>query len=196
MTDKVPTGDLDRLRRLNVEVWQRQHARRERSDPVKWAYPGEHHLVDTGGRGWVAVAILIVLALLAAGWTGRAQAQTVGVNLIALHERGGYQWFTPGVYVLTDAPVAGLNTLGVFRNSLGRTSVQPGRTWRSEPFSVLGVPVHDLALTVGGVTGYPHAKISPLVIPSIRIGKVRAMWLERKPDEPNASRAIAFSVEF
>jgi hypothetical protein len=141
----------------------------------------------------------LLLGLMA---VGAAQAQTVGVNLLSLHERGGYNSFTPGVYVLADRPIIGLNTAGILRNSLGRASVQLGRTWSSPAFTVLGVPFHDVSLSAGGITGYPGATVQPFAIPSFRISGLRTMLIPRKPKahdepgQPKASRAVSFSLEF
>lgn len=190
---RITNGDQLASERLTIELWQRQHACRDSTSPTAWAYPGTRYKAPDRSSRWVWLAVVVVLCLLVAG---AAKAQTIGLNILSLHERGGYRAATPGVYVILPEPVLGLNTAGILRNSIGRTSVQLGRTWTSQPFAVFGLPVHDAAVSVGGISGYPHATVSPYIVPSVRIGKVRAMWLERKPDEPNSSRALHFALEF
>lgn len=184
MSNKVPTGDLDRLRRLNIEVWQRQHARRERHDPVRWAYPGEHHKCETGGHGWVWVAVLIVLALLAAGWSGRAEAQTVGLNVATAHDQGGYRSDTPGIYYRA---ASGLGA-GILSNSYGRTGVHAFKTWslgRAGPLY--------FSATAGGITGYERAPVVFMGALTMRIGEHHAFHLL---PNPVGSSAINYSLEF
>jgi len=50
-------------------------------------------------------------------------------------------------------------TVGAFRNSIGRNSGYAGWTWQAGPFG----------LTAGAITGYPRAKVLPLLVPSYRL---------------------------
>ena len=64
---------------------------------------------------------------------------------------------TPGVYLRT---AAGL-TLGHYRNSHGLPSTYAGWTWSTAD--------GRWAITAGAVTGYPRARVSPLLVPSLRV---------------------------
>lgn len=89
-----------------------------------------------------------------------AQCATVGVHLGTAHF-GQYgktmSSENPGIYIED-----GGYTAGIYRNSYSKPSTYAGYTgrWAS------GM----LSLTAGVVTGYPRAVISPLLVPSIRIG--------------------------
>lgn len=65
----------------------------------------------------------------------------------------------PGLYVLFDNRVA----VGTFYNSLRRQSAYVGY---NVPLATYG-PI-KFGILVGGITGYPLAKVAPLVLPSAR----------------------------
>lgn len=182
MADKIPTGEQDYRRRIAIEVWQRQHARREYKDPVKWSYPGEHHKCEDRAHGWVWAAVVIICTLLAAGLSKRAEAQAVGVNLVTAHSTAGYRVWTPGAYVRTEGGV----TAGVLRNSEGGTSVHLSRTWRAE---VVGLP---LDLQAGAITGYRRAPVVPLATASILLADHHRLVLIPGP----RCVALHYALEF
>ena len=65
---------------------------------------------------------------------------------------------TPGAYVRWGSGL----TLGHYFNSERRPSLYAGQTFEHGPFAV----------TVGAITGYRRAYVLPLVVPSVRIGRV------------------------
>lgn len=98
---------------------------------------------------------MITLAL------GAAEALIVGLHIATAHVASAtasdMHAFNPGVYVRTPAGLTG----GLYRNSEGRTSAYAGWTWTTDD--------GRWALTAGAVTGYDHARLSALVVPSVRI---------------------------
>lgn len=90
-----------------------------------------------------------------------AEALVIGLHLATAHFAGAsaseMQAVTPGIYVRA---ASGL-TAGAYRNSDGRGSVYAGWTWATAN--------GRWAITAGAVTGYPHARLSPLVVPSMRL---------------------------
>lgn len=96
---------------------------------------------------------------------------------------------TPGVYLRTTAGL----TLGAYRNSHDRGSSYAGWTWSTTD--------GRWSITAGAVTGYPRAKVSPLLAPSGRfpLGAVAPDWAARlaylpKPHSDGA-HALHLSVE-
>ena len=89
-----------------------------------------------------AVRVRTAAAVALMACAAAAHAQTIGVHLVSVHvpARDYLQSFNPGIYVRTESGL----TAGVYRNSLGRTSVYAGFTIDSGRFS----------LTVGATTGY------------------------------------------
>ena len=89
-----------------------------------------------------------------------AQCGTVGIHLGTAHF-GQYgksmNGENPGLYIDIDGYTAGL-----YRNSYSKPSAYAGYTVRWAN----GM----LSLTAGAVTGYPRAAISPLLVPSVRVG--------------------------
>lgn len=147
-----------------------------------------------------------LLALLLA--SGAAQAQTtIGLHLASHHfEQRDYQRnFNPGIYVRTEDGW----TAGVYRNTLGRTSVYGGYTIGDQ-----------VALTVGVVSGYQirhewapplpggqcsngpppcyrelgtsHHALNLMVAPSVRLGPARVSFI---PGLGNASSVLHLSIE-
>ena len=91
---------------------------------------------------------------------------------------------TPGVYLRT---AAGL-TLGAFRNSHERGSAYAAWTWTTAD--------GRWSITAGGVTGYPSAKLSPLLAPSLRIGlgALAPNWAARITLLPKARTDGAYGI--
>lgn len=132
------------------------------------------------------IAIAFVFALLLCFVFGTVHAQTIGLHLASIHApaRDFHRNTNPGVYVITDNGL----TFGVYRNTLGRTSVYAGVTIDSGPFSLTvgattgyqkraehgkcydGVP--DLGLGCDNVMGVSNGVLLPVVSPSIRLPAV------------------------
>ena len=93
-------------------------------------------------------------------------ALAIGMHIGTYHfdRSRGYNEVNPGAYVVCDRVTA-----GVYRNSLRKPSFYAGYTFER----LLG-PVD---LTVGGVTGYPRAKLMPLLVPSVKLGHARLSLL-------------------
>lgn len=104
------------------------------------------------GKTLEAVALLLVLVMLFGASCARADAWTLGVHAVSVHNQSGYETLTPGLYA--RAP-SGL-TFGAYRNSHARVSAYVGHTWERNGF----------ALTLGAVTGYERAKVLPMIVPS------------------------------
>ncbi|MBQ0934627.1 hypothetical protein [Ideonella paludis] len=89
-------------------------------------------------------------------------AMTLGLHLFTAHVGGDaaaehLQPVNPGIYFRAESGA----TVGAYRNSYGRASAYAGMTWQTSD--------GRFALTVGGVTGYPAAKVLPVVSPSVRL---------------------------
>lgn len=92
----------------------------------------------------------------------------VGLHLATAHVGGaGLESVTPGVYVRMPSGI----TAGAYRNSHGHGSAYLGMTWTTSD--------GRWSITAGGVTGYPRAKVSPLVIPSLRMPVASTPWAVR-----------------
>ncbi|MET0334276.1 MAG: hypothetical protein ABW190_08380 [Rhizobacter sp.] len=84
-----------------------------------------------------------------------AQANTIGLHLVSYHApEKRYNNVNPGIYYRTTEGW----TAGIYRNSLSRTSVYAGYTWK---FGALDV-------TTAGVSGYFHT-VQPLLVPSVSL---------------------------
>jgi hypothetical protein len=100
---------------------------------------------------------LLSLTFLAASmWAAPcAKAQTIGLHLVSHHAPAKiYNNTNPGVYYRTPEGW----TAGIYSNSLSRTSVYAGYTWKFGAFDV----------TTAAVTGYFHT-VQPLLVPSISL---------------------------
>lgn len=104
------------------------------------------------------MSYLIRIALLALAVTATAPnalAGTIGFHVASHHAPAkNYNNSNPGIYYRHTEGW----TAGVYRNSLRKTSVYAGYTWK---FGVLDV-------TTAGVTGY-FDKVQPLLVPSISL---------------------------
>ena len=119
---------------------------------------------------------------------GRAQAaDTVGLHLVSVHSRPGFQAANPGIYLKRDDGLTG----GVLRNSYGRTSAYAGWTFETSD--------QRFAVTVGAITGYPARSVSLLVAPSVRValapGWGARLALLPKPPIPGGAAALHLSLE-
>lgn len=115
----------------------------------------------------ITIATAAIAALSACIITGNARAQPINVpapSIVGLHlhsahiQQPTHSRFnddTTGMYAMWANGV----TVGAFRNSMRMQSVYAGWTWQGE----------YAAITFGGITGYPEARVLPLVIPSIRL---------------------------
>ena len=118
-----------------------------------------------------------------------AQAQTVGVHTISAHEHGGFSNVDPGLYIRQDSGW----TYGAYRNSHRRGSMYFGKTWETPEWHSL-----SLAVTAGGVTGYPAGAVTPLFVPSVayHFGKSAIrIGLIPKPPYQGSSAAVHLMIE-
>lgn len=124
---------------------------------------------------------------------GAAEALIVGLHIATAHfaspVASDMQAFNPGIYLRTPAGLTG----GLYRNSEARMSLYGGWTWTTAD--------RRWALTAGAVTGYAHARLSLLVVPSVRfdLGRASDGWSGRlaglpKPHSDGAA-GIHFSIE-
>lgn len=104
----------------------------------------------------IVVAAISAASVLAA----RAEAQTLGVNLVTAHTTPGYRVWTPGLYLRSDAGL----TAGILRNSEGSWGVHAGKMWHTQ---AMGLPID---LQAGLITGYKRAPVLPLATASILLG--------------------------
>lgn len=115
-------------------------------------------------------------------------ACVIGLHLASAHRGGGYEAGTIGLYA--RAPT-GL-TFGLLRNSERRLSGYAG--WTMETHG------RDMAVTLGVITGYSSAPISPMLVPSVRIALGQG-WAVRlayvpKPRTPRGSDALHLTIEW
>ena len=130
-----------------------------------------------------AVPILALVFLASA----RAEPCQVGLHMISIHQKSGFDTVTLGGYVTLENGA----TAGALQNSEGRLSVYAGRTWQTRDTR--------WALTVGGITGYRGSVVTPLVIPSVRLGLWQDVSLRiaaiPKPPGSGGSAAVHFALE-
>lgn len=85
----------------------------------------------------------------------------LGLHLATAHfgapSNSDLQSATPGVYLRTEAGL----TLGAYANSHGRRSAYAAWTFSTTD--------GRWSITAGAVTGYPRARVSPLLVPSVRL---------------------------
>ncbi len=99
-----------------------------------------------------------------------ADAIIIGLHLATAHfgaAAAGLESVTPGIYLRTPGGI----TAGAYRNSHGLASVYAGMTWTTAD--------GRWSITAGGVTGYPRAKVSPLLVPSMRLPIGGTQWATR-----------------
>lgn len=110
----------------------------------------------------------------------------LGLHLISIHNVGGYETATPGVYLRLPSGV----TLGHYRNSLGRPSTYAAYTAETAD--------RRWAITVGAVTGYPAMPVAPMVVPSMRLSlgpaDVRLAYIP-KPPHYGGAHALHIALE-
>lgn len=130
---------------------------------------------------------LASLLLIAACSAAAEPAWQLGLHVASAHERGGYESSTPGLYLRAPSGA----TLGLLRNSQGRSSAYAAHTWQSVD--------RRWALTAGLVSGYDSAPVSPLLCASLRqpLGAGRALRLAYIPRPPGkgGSAALHLSLE-
>jgi hypothetical protein len=109
--------------------------------------------------------ILIAAALLTPIMASAACG--LNVHVAAWHNEPGFESVTPGIGVVCDTKWTDVRAAGgVFRNSIGRTSVYVGGSWQ---------PLHLGPVRVGAfggvITGYPRAAVMPMAagLVSVRI---------------------------
>lgn len=116
-----------------------------------------------------------------------AEPLVVGLHLVTAHHGNhALKTETPGVYVRHASGATG----GVFRNSYDRWSVYAGWSWQT--------PGQAFAITAGAVTGYPAARVMPLLVPSARIpiaGMALRIAYIPKPMKGGTASGIHLSVE-
>jgi hypothetical protein len=109
---------------------------------------------------------------------------TLGLHLGTWHDRHGYNNFNPGLYVVKDN-----NVVGAYHNSERGTSAYAAHVFETES--------RTFALTVGAVVGYKNRPVTPLVLPSIRVGtddfSVRVTLIPAA--EKHGTTAVHFSTE-
>lgn len=75
---------------------------------------------------------------------------------------GGWNESNSGLGLKTPGGILG----GIYRNSLGRTSVYGGKEWATDKMR-LGPLELQAALTAGLITGYPQKPVMPFAMPGI-----------------------------
>lgn len=104
---------------------------------------------------------ITLLALATMAMAPSARAGTIGLHIASHHAPAkNYNNSNPGIYYRGAEGW----TAGIYRNSLRKTSVYAGYTWK---FGVLDV-------TTAGVTGYFNT-VQPLLVPSISLFTYRGI---------------------
>jgi hypothetical protein len=115
----------------------------------------------------------------------------LGLHLFSTHlgdlDPGAHpRWLTPGLYAVTPSGL----TLGAYRNSVDRDTVYGGWTWRTG--RSVG-PLTDITFTVAAATGYPEAKVVPLLAAAATIGSgdyaPRLLWV------PHRTQPVSLAIE-
>lgn len=85
---------------------------------------------------------------------------TIGLHLGSMHfPAKDFNNVNPGIYIKTENNYVA----GGYYNSIRKPSFYLGKNFEYKMFS----------LTVGGVTGYDRLPITPLILPSVKLGDVR-----------------------
>lgn len=87
-----------------------------------------------------------------------APAQTIGLHTVSRHEHSGMNNTNPGLYYRADNGF----TAGFYRNSYREQSAYLAWTFETDQWRGI-----TAAVTVGGVSGYPAAKVMALVVPNV-----------------------------
>jgi hypothetical protein len=130
-----------------------------------------------------------IFALFALFFHLAASAQTVGLHLVSAHQHGGLNGINPGIYARFDNGL----TVGTYRNSYGRQSVYAADTFETDQ-----VHGFSAALTVGAITGYPAAKVMPMLAPSVAYhfgADAVRLALVPKPPSHGSSAALHLMIE-
>ena len=134
-----------------------------------------------------------------------AQESIIGVNLLSLHDRPGYESFTPGVYYRAPSGAGG----GLLQNSIGRVSLHAEWTVQTDPLW-RGLRV---GVTAGFITGYnaPYTRcggsqcqtikgappVQFFVMPSLLFAEHhRIIYIPRKPADEHSAQALSYAFEF
>lgn len=119
-----------------------------------------------------------------------------GLHLFSQHEERQYQYnnHNPGAYVITTKGYGA----GIFLNSIKRDSFWLGKQFKYyDP-----VNKYDIALLVGGITGYKEDPLEPIPLVSPSAAKhfghfaVRLNYTPKYPDLPRPSAVWHFTVEY
>lgn len=131
----------------------------------------------------------LIVALFALAFHLCATAQTVGLHLVSAHQHGGLNGINPGVYVRFGNGA----TVGTFRNSYKRQSAYAA--WTFETGHAAGL---SAAVTIGAITGYPAAKVMPMLAPSVAFNfgaSAVRLALVPKPPRHGTSAGLHLMVE-
>lgn len=99
---------------------------------------------------------------------------TIGLHTVTIHDRPGYEFFTPGIYAMDTEGCVG----GVLRNSEGRAGAYLGKNFD------LGKSGFSVAAVV--LTGYSRQRFVPGIIGSYKIGDARIMFWPANPSKGSA----------
>lgn len=100
-----------------------------------------------------------LIAAIAATAISAAAQTAIGLHLVSVHDKSGFNNVNPGVYVNHKGLTAGL-----YHNSEHKPSAYLGYTFSGDlPLSM------KWGVTVGAITGYSRHKVEALVVPSIAI---------------------------
>lgn len=106
-----------------------------------------------------ARAIIVAALAVATSTAMHADTPTVGVHVGSHHfPARDFTNFNPGLYARWGNGL----TVGALRNSERRFSAYAGHTSEWGPFT----------LTVGVITGYRRSDVLPLVVPTVRVGRI------------------------
>lgn len=114
----------------------------------------------------------------------------IGIDLYTVH-RDAHELCNGnfGVYAYGDSGMAG----GLLKNSDCVIGGWAGYNSETNVLSIGGLNV-SAGLVFGAITGYRMAPVLPLVIPSLKIGRLRFSYLPRSPGAQ--TDGIHISIEF
>jgi hypothetical protein len=138
--------------------------------------------------------ILIAAALIAVAPITQA-ACGLNVHVAAWHNEPGFESVTPGIGVVCDTKWTDVRAAGgVFRNSIGRTSVYVGGSWQPLHLGPVRAGVFG-----GVITGYPRAAVMPMAagLVSVRVApRVDAHITVLPTVKGTTPLTVAVSVEY